>query len=94
MKFLNVTFSNGETYRIPRDQIADHRATGYHDRGTSDWDTVFATTMNLDAVAIDWARRKMTWADLENFALPINEPAEVDYDEEWPACKVMCSDAD
>jgi len=94
MKFLNVTFYNGEKYRIPAEEIADKIATMSHQRGTHDWDTLYTAILNDDEKVINAARRQMTWADLEHFASRVEQPAEIDYDAEWPNnVKVMCSDA-
>lgn len=92
MKFMHVTFSNGETYKIPRSVIAEHMACLSADRATEKWDEMFTSAMYDDEVAINWAR-KMAWSDIEYFSILINQPALIDYDKEWPNVKVMCFDA-
>lgn len=93
MKFLHVTFSNGETYKIPRSQVADHRAGELEaERATAAWDELYTEAMSDDEVLIDWARNYMNWSDLEYFATRIKQPALIDYDAEWPNVKTICVD--
>ena len=93
MKVIHVTFSNGEIWAIPCSEIADDRASDFHDRGTAEFDEMFQQTMADDAEILDWALNNMNWSELERFAVLTNEPDAVDYDEEWPNCKIVCADA-
>jgi hypothetical protein len=82
-KQLQVRFSNGEVYAIPLSEIADRRATSYEQRATEEWDAMFSETMECPDEAIDWARNNEDWKDVEQFALRVEQPELVDYEDEW-----------
>ena len=91
MKYVYVTFSNGETYRIPATEIAESRANYYADIDSegdeSVYDVIFKQeynyTMNDNFELIDWAENNMNWQDLQGVAEYVGQDDHIDYENEW-----------
>ncbi len=80
---LHVTFSNGESWDIDAQVIADSRDSHY---AAEKEDTIgFIKDGRLDPYdLLDWASNNMNWVDLKAFATKFAEPDGLDYEDEWP----------
>lgn len=76
---LEVTFSNGETWRVSAQVIADDRDKHY---ANEEEDTLGQGNCSYDIP--DWASNNMNWSDLAPYAwlLPA-EKKPFDYDADW-----------
>lgn len=91
MKYLRVTFSNGEVYDIPAKTIALQRASYFAARdatkGDSRYDTIceqeFRFAMEDDYEIQDWAFNNMDWEDVKQSAVCVYVN-KADYHREWP----------
>jgi len=96
-KYLRVQMSDGTVYDIPAEVIAEHRA-GYFEENSAEKLTYHASSvkprlysaekefaLNNDDILIEWAQTKMSWKDLEPYAIKVNR--ESNYEKEWPAAE-------
>jgi len=89
-RYILVTFSNGDKYRIPGSVIAESRATHYADRdseeGKSKWGEIYKEeydyTLGDDYELVDWAENNMDWSDVESVAELVMS-GDVDFEDEW-----------
>lgn len=95
-KYLQVTFTNGETYHVSVGGIAHKIAVYYanHDEGeqkgepSEEWGKVYHNelkyTLGDSGEIINWARNNMDWEDLKDGAERIiTENKEFDYDADY-----------
>ena len=90
-KYILVTFSNGERYRIPASEIAESRANYYAEIDSEGDETKYAVifkdeydyTMKADFELIGWANNNMNWEDIDGVAEYIGQDDHVDYEDEW-----------
>jgi len=84
-KVLSVQFSDGTTWEIPAEVIADNRATYYAGK---DPDTTypkeFDYLMSDDSELYEWAVNNMNWEDVAAHAVQVETMRpEPDYEGEW-----------
>jgi hypothetical protein len=92
-KYMEIKFSNGDTFRIPAQVIAESRARNYSqldfDRGeVSDLDAAYQHeleySLNDDMELEDWFANNMLWSDVVAHArLMPKEDKPVDYASEF-----------
>ena len=83
MKQLRVKFSNGRTYHIPVDVIAQSRARYYESLGENYVEEVHECLKD-NYMIVDWVFNNMDWADVSDEAVLCEEPSLDIEDEEWP----------
>ena len=83
-KSLEMKCSDGTRYRIPAQFIAENRARYYaaRDKDTS-FEEELAFTLGDHYELTDWASNNMNWADLAVVAVKVEEPRDLDLQEEW-----------
>ena len=75
---LRVRFSNGDTFDVPLQVVADDRDKHYQNHKE---DTVGKKDGWL---AVDWAENNMNWSELEPYAVKVDTPPVLfDYSEAW-----------
>lgn len=87
-KLYTVTMSNGDTYGIPAELIAENRANYYQMRGDSDYRDDMEIMMHWfdtqDYDFADWAKNNMDWDDVKDKAILISQAdIAVDYQDGW-----------
>ncbi|HZK26889.1 MAG TPA: hypothetical protein VFD00_05030 [Thermoclostridium sp.] len=93
-KYLRVQMSDGATYDIPADIIAEHRA-GYFDNNSAEKLTYHSSSiqprlystekefaLGNDEILVKWAATKMKWKEIEPYAKKV-ETDNDDYENEW-----------
>lgn len=87
-KVVLVKFSNGQTFEIPAEVIAENR-TGYYAslygflRDSVKWNEEFKLSLSMDSYEMtDWAANNMDWKDVSRYAKLIAEKS-IDYEKEW-----------
>lgn len=95
MKYVKVTFSNGDKFKIPAGVVANSRAKYYadHDEGklTDDnkeaWNKTFYKeteyTLSDDYELTDWLFNNMDWEDVKDRAEKIQGKTKYNYEEHW-----------
>jgi hypothetical protein len=81
-KYVVVTFSNGDVYRIPASVIADSRASSYAVLSAMKYDEEYEHTLNDNVELIDWAENNMDWSDVESVAELVMSN-DVNFEDEW-----------
>lgn len=79
---LRVTMPDGSKWDVPVQVIADDRDAFYKD---DQEDTIrFVREGGLGTYDIeDWAASNMNWSDVQAFAVKVDEPIAVDFQEGW-----------
>lgn len=91
MKYIYIEFSNGETYRIKAEIIAEDRAEYYAQReeeeGTEKYQELFEDekefALNDEYELKDWAKGNMNWKDVAEHAERVANPDPIDKESEW-----------
>lgn len=77
LKWIQVTFSNGETWEIPASVVAEDRTSYYTKKdglSPADSNAEYRQSME-DYELIDWACNNMNWEDVEGYAKLIRRQA-------------------
>jgi hypothetical protein len=92
IKFVDVTFSDHTTWRIPAEQIAAARAHYFAEgdaaRGDGSYEEVYAQeleyTLGDRAELLDYLENSMDWSDFADTAVLVAAPRyQVEYDREF-----------
>lgn len=88
MKYLKVSFSNGEIYSISAEIIAKNRADYYAaidavDIGGKEWQEEVDYALKDSYEIIDWVSNNTDWKDIKEHAKLI-EKKDINYDVEFP----------
>lgn len=96
MKYIHITFANGETWKVPAQVIAEDRAKYYADldaqRGNvSDRDEAYREelefTLGDDYELMDWMSNNMDWKDIKPHAVKVREAPTPNYSREFSNTK-------
>lgn len=96
MKQIEITFPNGETWRIPAQVVAADRAEYYSDldfqRGHTDdkeaaYETELHYALNDEAELVDYLRNNMDWQQVQAHAVKVERVTEFDYAEGFDSAK-------
>lgn len=92
-KFIIITFSNGEKYKIPAEFIAVARAKYYADLDSRrdiniKYDEIYQQeleySLNNNDEILDWADNNMNWEDVKDVTTFIEQiKEEINYEKEW-----------
>lgn len=91
MKYLRVTFSNGEMFDVPAEFIARNRAEYYVEvavRADEDIDAKKLLQEEIDWALedeyeiADWASNNMDWSDVREVARRVHQ-TDFNYENEW-----------
>jgi hypothetical protein len=93
MKYLHMTFENGETWQFPAYLVARERAHYYAESDTgetrgAEYDRVrqeeFDITMNDDSELLDYLHNNMEWSQVKDYAVLVpKDPTPYNYAREF-----------
>lgn len=82
--YLQITFTDGQQWRVPALVIAEHRAKYYAEQ---DPDTTFERevqfTLENQYELVDWARNNMVVSDVEKHATKVADRVPIEFEDGW-----------
>ncbi len=86
MKYLRVEMPDKSLWDVPADLIANHRASYFAGQSKSPADTYkeeYEFGMEYDSELQDWAENNLNWSQVKGYAVKVEGPHPVDYEDGW-----------